>query len=280
MALLFAALSLGTSHRAGAQAAGPPDFTQFGFPNVVGTVQFTPGTTATISAGTQQVVLPADFISKTVKFDLLEGDASTFGATLPITDQGREIIVAWAFRVTDVSTNQLLARFDKPVQWSVTDPRIVTGSAVYNTTAANPPVVTANAAPGTISGTTLSHPFGGAGVGWLVLGPPGQAAVTPTATAPTALPTEAASTAVPTQAASTAVPTEAAPTAAPTEVVVPTVAPAPTEVVAAPTEVPPVAIGMPATGGGPDSGAGVALLGLLALVGTAVGVAIRRRQTS
>src|SRR4051794_5753372 len=192
-ALFVAALSLGTGNRAAAQTS-VPDFTQFGFPNVVGSVQFSPGTTATISAGTQQVVLPADYISKTVTFDLLQGDASTFAASLPITDQGRTIIVAWAFRVTDPSTNQLISRFDKPVQWSVTDPRIAEGSAVYNATAANPPVVTANAAPGTISGTTLSHPFGGAGVGWLVLGPPGQAGATPSAVATGAATAEATAT--------------------------------------------------------------------------------------
>src|SRR6476620_11361052 len=91
-ALFAAALSLGTGNRAAAQAT-VPDMTQFGYPNVVGSVQFSPGTTATISAGTQQVILPGDFISKTVKFELLEGNASTFGASLPITDQGRTIII-------------------------------------------------------------------------------------------------------------------------------------------------------------------------------------------
>lgn len=244
-AVLFAAaLSVGTSHRASAQAAGPPDFTQFGFPTVVGSVQYTPGTAATITAGTQQVVLPADFISKTVKFELLEGDASTFAASLPITDQGRTIIIAWAFRVTDASTNQLLARFDKPVQWSVTDPRIAAGSAVYNTTAANPPKVTANSAPGTISGTTLSHPFGGAGVGWLVLAPPGAAAPTETAV-PAAAPTEV-------------------PTTAPTEM---------------PTAIPPTSIGMPSTGG-PQPVSGVVLLTLLGMGAAAAGVVLRRRRVS
>lgn len=186
IAVLLAVLSLGAARHASAQAA-VPDFTKFGFPRVVGSVDFIPGTAQTISAGTQQVVLPADFISKTVKFELLEGDASFFTSSIPITDQGRTVIIAWAFRVTDTATGNLVGRFDKPVQWSVTDPRIAAGSEVYNTTAANPPVVVENTTPATISGTTLSHPFGGAGVGWLVLGPEAAAAPTP-APAPTEVP--------------------------------------------------------------------------------------------
>ncbi len=269
-AVLLAALVVGAGRNASAQATGAPDFTQFGFPQVVGSVDYSPGQTQTIAAGTQQVVLPADFISKTVKFELLQGDPSTFTASVPVTDQGRTIIIAWAFRVTDTSNNQLIGRFDKPVQWSVTDPRIAAGSAVYNTTAANPPVVTANSAPGVITGTTLTHPFAGAGVGWLVLGPAGAQAATPTvgvsetpAAAETAEAT-AVSTPAPTQEP-TQVPV-AAPTLAPIEV--PTIAP---------TAVPP---GMPRTGGQQSGPVLLALLALLALAGTATGVTLRRKRLS
>jgi hypothetical protein len=278
-AVLLVALSFGGSGNASAQAAGPPDMTQFGYPQVVGSVDYSPGTTQTIAAGTQQVVLPADFISKTVKFELLQGDPASFTASLPVTDQGRTIIVAWAFRVTDTSNNQLVARFDKPVQWSVTDPRIAEGSAVYNTSAANPPVVTANSAPGVITGTTLSHPFGGAGVGWLVLGPPGAAqatatvGVSETATAPATAETTATTVAT---AVATAAPTQeptqvatAVPTSAPIEV--PTLAPT------AVTGPPP---GMPRTGGPQDGPVLLALLTMLAMAGTIAGVALRRKRLS
>lgn len=246
-AFLLAALSAGTSRNASAQGTGVPDFTQFGFPQVIGTVTYTPGQTETITAGNQQVVLPADFISKTVKFDLLQGDPTSFAPTLPITDQGRTIVVAWAFRVTDVATNQLVGRFDKPAQWSVTDPGIASGSAVYNVTAANPPVITANGTPGTVTGTTLSHTFGGAGVGWLALGPPGAVA-TPV---PTSAPTEVPTVAPPSGAGGTG-----------------TATPEPT-----------VPIGMPSTGGAPY-GPQAALLALVAVAGAAVGVALRRRRVS
>jgi hypothetical protein len=167
---LAAVLALGGA-RALAQTSGPGDFTQYGYPHVAASVTFTPGTAATLTAGTQQVVLPADFISKTVTFELLTGDASYWAPLLASDDQGRPILAAWAFRVTDPATGQRVGRFDKPVQWSVTDSRVADGTSVYNTSAANPPVITDNPTAGTISGTTFSHAFGGAGVGWLTLGP-------------------------------------------------------------------------------------------------------------
>ena len=164
---VFAVAGAGT---AAAQATGPADFTQFGFPQVAASVTFTPGQAATLTAGNQQVVLPADFISKTVTFELLTGDPNSFAPYLAADDKDKPIVVAWAFRVTDPATGQRVGRFDKPVQWSVTDSRIGADSAVYNTSAANPPVVTDNPTPGTVTGTTLTHTFGGSGVGWLALG--------------------------------------------------------------------------------------------------------------
>jgi hypothetical protein len=169
--MLLAVLAVVGARSAAAQATGPADFAQFGYPHVAASVMFTPGTAATLTAGTQQVVLPADFISKTVQFELLTGDASFWQPLLASDDKGRPILAAWAFRVTDPATGQRVGRFDKPVQWSVTDSRVAGETSVYNTTAANPPVITENTTPGTITGTTFAHPFAGAGVGWLALGP-------------------------------------------------------------------------------------------------------------
>lgn len=169
--LLLTVLAISGARSVGAQASGPADFAQFGYPTVAASVDFTPGTAATLTAGTQQVVLPADFISKTVKFELLTGDASYWAPLLASDDQGRPILAAWAFRVTDATTGARIGRFDKPVQWSVTDSRVADGTSVYNTSAANPPVITDNPTAGTLSGTTFAHAFGGAGVGWLTLGP-------------------------------------------------------------------------------------------------------------
>jgi hypothetical protein len=241
-ALAFCLVALWLAIPAAAQTTQPPDMTQFGFPKVTGSATFTPGQAVTITAGTQMAVLPADFISKTVKFEFLEGDPALWAANLGAA-QGMDVVATFAFRVTDPATGQLVGRFDKPVAWSVTDPRITSDSKVYNASAANPPVVTPNSSPGTLQGNTLSHPFGGAGVGWLVLNPAAPAAATPTAVA--------------------------VPTSAPTEVV----APSPTEVAT------PIAIGMPTTGGGTSSTTlPVLLVSLLAgAVALSSGFAFRMR---
>src|SRR5438270_902210 len=120
-AFAFCLLALALAIPASAQTSTAPDMTQFGFPRVTGSATFTPGQAVTITAGTQTVVLPADFISKTVKFEFLEGDPALFAANLG-AQQGMDVIATFAFRVTDPATGQLVARFDKPVAWSVTDP--------------------------------------------------------------------------------------------------------------------------------------------------------------
>src|SRR5437763_1073205 len=164
--------------------------TQFGFPNVTASATFTPGQAITLTAGTQSVQLPADFISKTVKFEFLEGSPSFFAPNLGAA-QGMDIVATFAFRVTDPATGQLVGRFDKPVLWSITDPRITADSKVFNATPANPPTITANPTPGTVQGNTLSHSFGGAGVGWLVLNPAAATAVATSTTVATAAATAA-----------------------------------------------------------------------------------------
>jgi hypothetical protein len=167
--VLLAALAAWAAIPAAAQST-VPDMTQFGFPQVTATVNFTPGQATSLTAGDQMVNIPADFMSKPVKFEFLEGDPSFFQPNLASDDANRPILATFAFRVTDTSTGQLVGKFDKPVVWSVTNSQIMAGSEVYNTSPANPPKITSNPSPGTIQGTTLSHPFGGAGVGWLVLG--------------------------------------------------------------------------------------------------------------
>jgi hypothetical protein len=167
--VLLAALAGWAAMPAAAQTT-VPDMTQFGFAQVAATANFTPGQATTVTAGDQKVDIPADFLSKPVKFELLEGDPSFFAQNLTGDDAGKPMVTAFAFRVTDTSTGQLVGKFDKPVMWSITSGNITSESAVYNTSPANPPKITANPSPGTVQGTTLSHPFGGAGVGWIVVG--------------------------------------------------------------------------------------------------------------
>jgi hypothetical protein len=168
--ILLAALAMGAAIPAAAQSA-VPDMTQFGFPQVTGTVMFTPGQATTLTAGKQKVEIPADFLSVPAKFEFLEGDPAFFHQFYAAADQSKIEISTFAFRVTNMSTGQLIGKFDKPVVWSVTDPQVTSDSEVYNTSPANPPKITDNPTPATIQGTTMTHSFGGAGVGWVAVGP-------------------------------------------------------------------------------------------------------------
>jgi len=168
--IVLITLALGAALPAAAQST-VPDMTQFGFPQVTGTVNFTPGKATSLTAGDQRVDLPADMLSTPVKFEFLEGDPAFFHQNLEADDASKQVLATFAFRVTDMNTGQLVGRFDKPVTWSITSSQVTSESEVYNSSAANPPKITENSTPGTVAGTTLTHNFGGAGVGWLVLGP-------------------------------------------------------------------------------------------------------------
>lgn len=168
--ILLAALAMVAAIPAAAQST-VPDMTQFGFSQVTGTAMFTPGQATTLTAGKQKVEIPADFLSVPAKFEFLEGDPSFFHPLFAAADQSKIVISTFAFRVTNMSTGQLIGKFDKPVVWSVTDPQVTSDSEVYNTSPANPPAISDNPTAPTVQGSTMTHSFGGAGVGWLAVGP-------------------------------------------------------------------------------------------------------------
>src|SRR5690348_4247955 len=75
--VLLAVLAAWAALPAAAQST-VPDLSQFGYPQVGGTVNFTPGQATSVSAGNQRVDIPADFLSVPAKFELLTGDPSSF----------------------------------------------------------------------------------------------------------------------------------------------------------------------------------------------------------
>jgi plastocyanin len=169
-------------------APAPPDMTKFGYPTVAGTVNFTPGQATNVTAGALRADLPADLISKPIKFELLNGDNATFQ---PLAG-GRTVIGNYAFRVTDPATNQLLAAFDsgKAVAVSFTGAAVRSDTAIMNVSPTNPLTAVLNTGANTIEGQTIKHSFGGTTVGWLVVNPAGAApaAAAPGAAVPAALP--------------------------------------------------------------------------------------------
>ncbi len=72
MALAIVALvTLAFGRSAAAQTSQAPDFTQFGFPQVVATVDFTPGQATRLEANGHRIDIPAGFLATPARFDLL-----------------------------------------------------------------------------------------------------------------------------------------------------------------------------------------------------------------
>ena len=150
-------------------APAVPDMTKFGYPTVVGTVTFTPGQATNVTAGALRADLPADLLSKPIKFELLTGDNATFQ---PVAG-GRTVIGNFAFRVTDPATSQLVATFDsgKAVTVSFTGATVRSDTTIMNVSPTNPLTAALNPAPNTIEGQTIKHAFTATVVGWVVVNP-------------------------------------------------------------------------------------------------------------
>ncbi|MGG1677089.1 hypothetical protein ACIFOT_15225 [Neobacillus sp. NRS-1170] len=150
----------------GAVAFAATDFTQNGFPKVVAEKKIEAGEAARISHSGIKITIPEGTFSHDVTFQVLEGDNSFFQTKAPA---GETVVMNFAFRVIDMETNQLIGAFNKPLTFSFKDKDINSGSIYYNFkldgTLAN------NNAASSIEGRTLSHPVGGAPVGWVITSP-------------------------------------------------------------------------------------------------------------
>lgn len=159
-------------------AQGPPDLTKFGFATVAKSMDIAPDQAATITSGDHSVAIKAGTFDNPVTFDLLTSDPKTWSDKV----QGRTVRAAFAFRVTDKTTKAIVGAFKQPVTYSYSGKDAQSTDAILNITAATPPTITPNPAPITFDGK-VNHPFTGAGVGWLVVSAPANAAAGATAPA-------------------------------------------------------------------------------------------------
>lgn len=166
----FVAASLlataGLSLSATVAFAAAPDFQTLGFPTVVAEKAINPTADSTISYGEVQVTIPAGTFANPVKFQVIEGPLASFQANAPA---GETVLMDFAFKVTDTTTNQLVGKFNKPVVVAYTDARVNANSKYYNTTTDGKFVL--NPAAPIITGNTLKHGNPGAGVGWAITSP-------------------------------------------------------------------------------------------------------------
>ncbi len=195
--MALALLMCGNLALVGAQ--GPPDMTKFGYATVAKSMDIAPDQAATITAGDHSVAIKAGTFDSPVTFDLLTSEPSAWKDLV----KDRTVRAAFAFRVTDKATKAIVGAFKQPVVYSYSGKDAQSTDAILNTTAATPAAITPNPAPITFDGK-VNHPFGGAGVGWLVVSAPTNAAAGSSAPA---APTAAAATTRPAAAATTPVAT-------------------------------------------------------------------------
>ncbi|MEJ2012325.1 MAG: hypothetical protein P8X64_08895 [Anaerolineales bacterium] len=168
--LLAACGSYGVSPTATPTAAAAPssagtDWMMHGFPNVIATQDFTPGTAATITAGPYTVSVPADAFTAPVTINLLSGDPSSFSSDAP---SGEVPVLAFAFNVRDANGN-LIVKFSKPVTLTAKDAQIYADSQYFNVAPSGS--FTENPTGLRVSAGQLSHPIAGTPVGWVITTP-------------------------------------------------------------------------------------------------------------
>ncbi len=146
--------------------AQAPDFAQFGFPTVGGSVQLAAGQGGTVAVGDQSVTIDPGTFAVPVTFELLVGSPSSFASLVEPDDQ---VIATFAFRVT--GPNGRIGLFSKPVHYTLTGSAVSPQSEVYNTTATSPITAVKNPVAAVVQGDALTHNFIGAGVGWFVTTP-------------------------------------------------------------------------------------------------------------
>jgi hypothetical protein len=150
----------------GAVAFAATDFTQFGFPKVIAQKKIEAGEAAKISHSGIKIDIPEGTFSNDVIFQVLEGDNERFQANAP---DGETVIMNFAFKVIDPKTNEIIAKFNKPVMFSFKDKDVNEGSIYYNVKPDGS--IMKNSVPAVIEGRTLTHGNGGAPVGWLITSP-------------------------------------------------------------------------------------------------------------
>jgi predicted lipoprotein with Yx(FWY)xxD motif len=145
--------------------ATAPDFTKFGFATVAATQVITPGAAVTLTSGAYTIDIPDGAFDTPVTFNLLTGDPTSFN--IPSGETGE---FAFAFKVQNVRMpSEMFGKFYKPLRLTITSPNIVSGSKYYNV--ATDGTLTENSTGLQVSAGSLSHPIGGAPVGWVVTSP-------------------------------------------------------------------------------------------------------------
>lgn len=148
--------------------AAVPDFTMYGFPNVVASITIQPDQNAVLTLGNASIdIPPGTFGNVPVQFELLNATPSSWQQYVP---NGQKILYAFAFKVTDLTTGSLIGKFSKPLIFYFSSSGITTSAEYLDVTPtfniSKNPIPSKIDIVGQIG--TLSHLIAGAPVGWLV----------------------------------------------------------------------------------------------------------------
>lgn len=147
-------------------AATVPDFATLGFPDALASQDIALGQPASVTGGAFTVEIPADAFGVPVRFEILTGPLADFEQKAPATVIP---VLAFALRVTNLRTGELVGRFSKPVMLVASSPDIVPESLYYNITPDGTYV--ANPTGMEVKEDELRHPIDGATVGWVITVP-------------------------------------------------------------------------------------------------------------
>lgn len=145
----------------------PQDLALFGFPTVAISQTVQPDQSVTLTTGGQSLTIPAGAYAVPVRFDFLTGDNAKWQKTLD--DSSDTVVTNFAFRVTDIATNKLIGRSDKPLGYRYDGPLITKDAKIHATSATTPPkLLELPSENNLIAGKTISRSFSGSGVGWFI----------------------------------------------------------------------------------------------------------------
>ncbi len=158
--------------------AAVPNFTMYGFPNSVASITVRPGQNAALTLGNAEVDIPVGAFGKDpVRFELLTATPSFWQGSAPT---GQKVLYAFAFKVTDLKTGNLIGKFSKPLVFYFSSSDVTVNAEYLDVAPTSPFKVSENPIPpkikifGRENGYhigSLSHPIAGAPVGWLVTVP-------------------------------------------------------------------------------------------------------------
>ncbi len=148
------------------------------FPHVLASVDLQPGQSASITVpdayfkgaapGEMTVYIPVNSFTDPVRFQLLASSNARWDG---MVKSGEKVVANFAYRVLDLKTDQLVAKFAGPVQYTVSDSMIDKNSIYWAVKPGSPPtLINANKAS-TIHGSVLSHGTPVSTVGWIITTP-------------------------------------------------------------------------------------------------------------